>query len=238
MSMQERGVYITLICYCWQQGTLPSDPEKLALLCRLPMTAFRKLWPAVSVCFRAHANGQRLVHPRLERERKKHRAYRKLQSDKGKLGGRPKKPELSNDKAAAFPDVAPEKSSSIFKLQTAFSSSDSSQDPAPTNARSKRPIFKGRQFVVFEWQLDDLRRMLGAHTDAFNLDAWFFDLDAKAASAGLVIHQRDGGKWLQDETFAEAIRRGLPVVASGAASSGKTAGNAAAAARFVARGGQ
>lgn len=133
MSMQERGCYITLICICWQQGSLPSDVERLALLCGLPVGAFRKVWPAVLPCFRLTTNGERLVHPRLERERKKHRAFRKLQSDKGKLGGRPKKPELVQEKAGAFQnesraryDDKAEKSSSNFKLQT--SSSDFSQE--------------------------------------------------------------------------------------------------------------
>jgi uncharacterized protein YdaU (DUF1376 family) len=121
MSMQERGVYITLLCYCWQQGSLPSAPERLAPLCGLPLATFRKLWPAVSVCFRAQSNTDRLTHPRLERERKKHRAFRKLQSDKGKLGGRPKKPGLSDQKAGALSSSGLEKSSSNFDLRSSSS---------------------------------------------------------------------------------------------------------------------
>ena len=101
--------------------------------------------------------------------------------------------------------------------------------------RSKRPIFKGQRFVVFEWMLDDLSRMLGVHANDFDLHAWFFDLDAKAVEAGIVVPQRDGGKWLQEQTQAEAIRRGLPIAAQ-ASHNPKTAGNLAAAARFVARG--
>lgn len=109
--------------------------------------------------------------------------------------------------------------------------------PTAANARSKHPVFKGQRFVVFDWQLEDLSRMLGSHTDAFDLHAWFFDLDAKAVSDGFVVPQRDGGKWLQEQTQAEAIRRGIPIAASGPVNA-KTAGNMAAAARFIARGGQ
>ncbi len=106
---------------------------------------------------------------------------------------------------------------------------------APTNARSKRPIFSCPRFVVFEWQLDDLRRALGPHVEAFDLHEWFFALSAKADEAGLVVPQRDGGKWLMEQTLAEAERRGL-AVATTVQATGRTAGNAAAIARFIARG--
>jgi hypothetical protein len=77
--------------------------------------------------------------------------------------------------------------------------------------RSKRAIFTGRRFVVFEWQLDNLRRMLGDHADGFDLRAWFEALDHKARDSPLVIPQRDRGAWLLSETLEEARRRGLPI---------------------------
>lgn len=104
----------------------------------------------------------------------------------------------------------------------------------PADARSKRPVFKGRRLVVFEWMLDDLARMLGSHTHAFDLHEWFYQLDEQAVSADVVVPQRDGGKWLQERTLEEAARRGLPVATT--PHTGKTAGNVAAAARFIARG--
>lgn len=105
----------------------------------------------------------------------------------------------------------------------------------PTDARSKRPIFQCERFVVFEWQFADLRRLLGSAFEDFDIHQWFFDLSERADKAGLVVPQRDGGKWLQEQTLAEAQRRGL-AVATSQQGTGKTAGNAAAAARFVARG--
>ncbi len=83
--------------------------------------------------------------------------------------------------------------------------------------------------------LDDLRKLLGSHFDAFDVHEWFYALDGKAADSGLVIPQRDGGKWLHEQTIAEASRRGLPIAAT-QHTTGKTAGNIAAAARFIARG--
>lgn len=106
--------------------------------------------------------------------------------------------------------------------------------PAVADSRSKRPIFKGQRFVVFDWMLSDLSRMLGNHADAFDLHAWFYELDQRAVDANVVVPQRDGGKWLQERTHEEALRRGLPIAVQ--TNNPKTAGNVAAAARFIARG--
>ena len=51
MSLQERGAYITLMCLCWTEGTIPSDLLRLARLCEVPVRVFRHLWPALEPCF-------------------------------------------------------------------------------------------------------------------------------------------------------------------------------------------
>jgi hypothetical protein len=90
--------------------------------------------------------------------------------------------------------------------------------------------------VVFDWMLDDLRRLLGAAFEAFDLHAWFYELDTRAESAGIVVPQRDGGKWLQEQTLAEAERRGLAIATIARPTNSRTAGNIAAAEKFIARG--
>ncbi len=144
-SMQERGVYITLICVCWQQGSLPTAPEQLARFCGLPLPIFRKLWPAVAPCFRA--TGERFVHPRLDRERKKQREFRKLQSDKGKASAASRRksttvqPRLDSGSTERQPahvqSVQPKPNSSIFGLQS--SSSSAERKSAPTARPSLSP---------------------------------------------------------------------------------------------------
>jgi uncharacterized protein YdaU (DUF1376 family) len=131
MSLQERGAYITLLCVCWQQGTLPDDQERLARLCGVPVPAFRRLWPALAVCFRAALDQPgRLVQPRLEREREKQANFARRQSDRGRLGGRPKKPDESGNKATAFPPLSgaakPEQSGAAKPGKALQSSSSSS----------------------------------------------------------------------------------------------------------------
>lgn len=151
-----------------------------------------------------------------------------------------KKPERSENVSETVPErfePVSLKPLAVSQEPLAVSRQPVAGEPASlADARSKRPIFKGSHFVVWEWQFDDLRRLLGAHFDAFDVHAWFDALDRNVSAAALVVPQRDGGKWLQEQTLSEAIRRGLPVAASAAAPMGKTAGNAAAAARFVARG--
>lgn len=81
--------------------------------------------------------------------------------------------------------------------------------PLPPDGRSKRPLFTGQRLTVFEWQLDDCMRTLGAYADDFDLHAWFYAVDARLVADGLVIPKRDGGEWLQAQLIDEAQRRGL-----------------------------
>lgn len=101
MSLQERGAYITLLCFCWNDGSIPTDPARLATMCSTTAKAFAACWPAVRACFREQ-NG-RFIHPRLERERAKQDEHRERRSDRGVRGaeGRWKKHEPSMPQASS-----------------------------------------------------------------------------------------------------------------------------------------
>ncbi len=174
MTLQERGAYITLLCLCWQQGGLPSDVEKLSRLCGTPAVTFRRLWPAIAPCFRTVADGTRLMNPRLEKERKKQRLFRKSQSDKGKLGGRPKKPELSSEKATGFEnesrtlrEVKAEKSSSssVFDLRTSSSEKRENAPPArkPLSPSSDSTLTERAGAFIERYQALYTKHRKGAH---------------------------------------------------------------------------
>lgn len=173
------------------------------------------------------------------RDDAKHRRRRYNERNASETTGRNASPDASSnaspdgDGTANVPSVVlcsdpPKRDFSISKR------GESAREGKP-NARSGRVIFSGRRFTVHEFMFDDLRKLLGEHTDSFDLHAWFFSLDEKANAEGLIVPQRDGGKWLQEQTMGEAQRRGLFVDIPSAR--GKTAGNAAVGARFIARGG-
>lgn len=80
MSYTERGVYWHLVSICWLEGSLPPETKALARLLGMTPTHFARLWPAIAPCFKARADG-RLLHSRLEKERKAQAEYRKRQQD-------------------------------------------------------------------------------------------------------------------------------------------------------------
>ena len=44
MSHTERGIYISLLCMCWLEGSLPAQPAALAKLVSLTPARFTRLW--------------------------------------------------------------------------------------------------------------------------------------------------------------------------------------------------
>jgi uncharacterized protein YdaU (DUF1376 family) len=87
MSLTELGAYWKLTCICWNEGSLPADTKSLARLLGTSAGHASKLWPAIAPCFKERDG--RLMHPRLEGERRKQAEYRAKQADNGRKGGRP-----------------------------------------------------------------------------------------------------------------------------------------------------
>lgn len=258
MTWAQRGMYLEMLCEQWDKGSLPDDPRAVAALLGGTDEEWISAWPELRRKFvdrRNHTRddsahqtydaSRRIINLRLERTRRERKAYIKTMRERAAKGGHGKAQKLKELESSTSSD---KQSTSVLNLpigkerkgeeRTGSGLEGSGQEIAPAaEARSKRPMFKGQRFVVFEWMLDDLRKLLGAHFEDFDVHEWFFELDARAEKAGVVVPQRDGGKWLQEQTHTEAIRRGLPVAAA-RAQSGKTAGNAPAIARFIARGNQ
>ena len=131
-----------------------------------------------------------------------------------------------------------ETNTKIPHLKNKPTSEDLAAKGSQPAARSRRPIFAGQRLTVFEWMLDDCTNVLGDYTEAFDLHAWFFDLDALAVKTGLVIPKRDGGAWLQSQLVEEAKQRGLPITMASVPTrdQARTQANIAAFKEFVAKG--
>lgn len=80
-SLEEEGAYIRLLCFCWQHGSIPSDPAAVARL--IGKGASTTLATVVLAMFQPSEEG-RMVHDRLEAERAKQAVWR----EKSAAGGR------------------------------------------------------------------------------------------------------------------------------------------------------
>ena len=79
MSPEEEGHYIRLCGICWKEGSLPAHPEELQALLKGRCENLDKIMK----CFYLNPkNNLQLLHKRLEKERKKQKAWR-LKSAKG-----------------------------------------------------------------------------------------------------------------------------------------------------------
>jgi len=133
MSNQEVGCYIKLLCFCWKQGSIPDDIDKIAKLCGEDSSAMAQLWESLRLCFSTSITEGRLTNKRLEKERKKQANFRLERSESGKKGAakRWKKQENKDKDGSANKQPLANDSSS---------SSSSSSDIKKKNKKKKRFI--------------------------------------------------------------------------------------------------
>lgn len=231
MSCSEVGVYVLMMCQQWRKGSLPDDVEAVAeaiAVTESQAADIRAAWPVVRRKFVAREDDPTwIVNLALEDTRRKLRTTmrdrRAAARTAGKASAAKRKPlqDLSiNDSSTTVeqPSTNKEKEGKEGKVIERNQGNGSTGEPT---ARSKRPIFSGQRLVVFEWMLDDLMRLLGPHTDGFDLHEWFFSLDADLVRRNLIPPKRDGGDWLQAALLAEARSRGVPLQIAAAPKLGK-----------------
>lgn len=82
LTLEEEGAYIRLVAYCWQHGSIPSDPEQASRL--IGKGASTTLATTVLTMFQPSTEPGRMIHDRLERQRTEQAAWR----EKSAAGGR------------------------------------------------------------------------------------------------------------------------------------------------------
>jgi uncharacterized protein YdaU (DUF1376 family) len=83
LTLEEEGAYLRLLASCWQHGSIPSDPDKIARL--IGKGSSTNLATTLATMFQQHpTESTLLVHDRLEREREKQDAW----SEKCREGGK------------------------------------------------------------------------------------------------------------------------------------------------------
>lgn len=78
------GAYTRLLCVCWLEGSLDTDPEELRLLTGVSEERWPVVWERVRPCFSLKRG--RYVHKRLSNERKKQRDRRTKMKKAGTAG--------------------------------------------------------------------------------------------------------------------------------------------------------
>lgn len=188
MSMTERGIYITLLSFCWLDGSLPTDVGQLARLVRIREPQFNRIWNgALSECF-TEKDG-RLINPRLERERRAQADYRRRQKDNAVKGWQGRR------NATALPRSDPSHQSGNA-LQSA--SASASAVPTPNGVGRPAPLVqRRRKDAAFEYGRlyvpqrahDDLM-MLGNH-EGGEAGLWaFYEQVCEEYTSGARQHER------------------------------------------------
>jgi uncharacterized protein YdaU (DUF1376 family) len=82
MTLEQEGAYCRLLWYCWQHGTIPSDPKEAARL--IGKGASTTLARSVLGMFLPAKIPGRLMHDRLQQEREKQELWRRKSSEGGR----------------------------------------------------------------------------------------------------------------------------------------------------------
>lgn len=80
MTFEERGIYMTLLCHCWIEGSLPVTHEELLKLLPGYKPKYNIIPSQITTGFkRMRGNSSRLISPLLEKERLKQAQWREKQ---------------------------------------------------------------------------------------------------------------------------------------------------------------
>jgi uncharacterized protein YdaU (DUF1376 family) len=168
MNNQELGCYIKLMCYCWREGSIPADIKKIARLCNEDGSAMAELWHSMKLCFKsASDSNDRLLHPRLEKERLKQEAFKKERSESGSKGAKHRwnkdldhlnADSSANSSAIKEPMAVDSSSSSISSSSSSSSSSlisNSISSTKKTTLSTKVDVLSESVVEIFQfWKVE------------------------------------------------------------------------------------
>jgi uncharacterized protein YdaU (DUF1376 family) len=158
MTLEEEGAYMRLLCYCWQHGDIPDDPEKAARL--IGKGASTTLATTVLTMFQPSDNQGRMVHDRLEAEKAKQAEWRA----KSVIGGQ-KSAEKRKQKATTVqPPLKRSLQNGTNQKATLHSSSPSPSLP-----------FNSKEFVEIWNEFVEMRKRMKKPVSDISINANFRD---------------------------------------------------------------
>lgn len=162
MSLEARGAYITLICYCWLEGSIPADTNRMAKLCGIDGSAMAQLWVELSTCF-SSVDG-RCINTWLERQRLRQIEYKKDRQEAGKKGAESRWDKAKSLNAQPDNNDSSANGSAIAQLQQepiandGSSSSSSSSSSISSTKRATRKKRAPKPTTVDDAYLEELQR--------------------------------------------------------------------------------
>lgn len=202
MTLEEEGAYCRLLWYCWQHGSIPSEPPLVARLIGKGCTEL--IAEAILPMFEVVLSDGRLSHDRLEQERTKQKHWRAKSSKGGKRSAEARK----GGSTTLQPPLQPKGNtpSSVSVLQTSVSTENNGAcltvpvllqelggiysrplDQWPTDVEQraalellKRPKFSEEKLVVLEFSrriAPEDRRFEFPKTLSRLLESWSETLD-------------------------------------------------------------
>lgn len=133
MSLEQRGLYIDMLCEAWDSdppGTLPNDHGRIATLLGVPLKRFQSIAGLVLEQFKVE--GALLINKRMADERDKQVKNKQQQSDKGKAGAKARWQKDGHDDGTgitpAMAQVLPE-NGFAFATASAYSNLQSEEIP-------------------------------------------------------------------------------------------------------------
>jgi uncharacterized protein YdaU (DUF1376 family) len=150
MTDQEVGVYIRLLSHQWVNGSLHSDPNRLANGVAIGVVS---VWDELKHKFPVDEDGRRR-NPRLEETRQQQQAYRDKQAEAGREGAKKRWAKDSKPNSDPIGDANSNPNDGIIALQLQSSSSSSTPPTETVAAKSPTKPRKKKEPApsTFVWQ--------------------------------------------------------------------------------------
>jgi uncharacterized protein YdaU (DUF1376 family) len=203
-TLAERGAYISLLCYQWDNGSVPDDLATLGVIFNTKRAETKRIWEKIQQKFPQTPDGVR-CNSRLEIERKKQEEFKRTRAENGAKGGRPKSTRFPESKLPETTRLAKpnldesslsSSSSSIRKREATPPVPRLVEPGGPGHRRNLNAFWTGAIFdVPQKWATETIRESNGKLTEAKLLDfcRW---LHARVEADGTDITQECGGrKW-------------------------------------------
>lgn len=86
MTLEQRGLYVELLCHAWRDGSIPADPELCSRILGLEQDRFRRLFAGMMGLWMPGPQKGTLVNPRLEEIRQEQASKRETRLNRARNG--------------------------------------------------------------------------------------------------------------------------------------------------------